>query len=255
VAPAFSVSADFAIGKAAGRACPHLRPDFRCGIHRSLRRRGFPGCVAYDCFGAGQFVSQVTFAGRDWREAPRTARRMFAAFAIVRQLHELLAYLDEALPLPGARPLRGELRTALEETERLARGDPAALLGLDVAAHRRKVNVLLLRASERARARFRRGAPDHRGAALAGADLRGADLCGASLRGACLIGADLAGADLRAADLTGADLRGAGLSGADLRGCLFLTRSQLEAAKGNARTRLPLSFARPRHWSAERRRG
>ncbi|HZC25622.1 MAG TPA: GAF domain-containing SpoIIE family protein phosphatase, partial [Actinopolymorphaceae bacterium] len=30
VAPSFSASADFAIDKAAGRACPHLRTDFRC---------------------------------------------------------------------------------------------------------------------------------------------------------------------------------------------------------------------------------
>jgi uncharacterized protein YjbI with pentapeptide repeats len=255
VAPAFSVSADFAIDKLAGRACPHLRTDFRCGIHRSLRRRGFPGCSVYDCFGAGPQVSQVTFGGRDWRQAPRTAKRMFEVFAIVRQLHELLAYLGEALTLPRTGPLHGELRAALDETARLARQDPAALLDLDVSAHRRKVNILLLRASETARARVRRRVADHRGAALAGADLREADLRGASLRGACLVGADLGGADLRVADLTGADLRGADLGGADLRGALFLTRSQLGAAKGDSRTKLPASLARPTHWPASRSGG
>ena len=77
VAPAFSASADFAIDKDAGQACPHLQSDFRCGIHAHLRQRGFPGCTAYDCFGAGQKVAQVTFAGRDWREAPATAQQMF----------------------------------------------------------------------------------------------------------------------------------------------------------------------------------
>jgi len=70
VAPAFSVSADFAINKPAGQACPHLQPDFRCGIHTGLREQGFRGCTVYDCFGAGQKVSQVTFGGRDWRQAP-----------------------------------------------------------------------------------------------------------------------------------------------------------------------------------------
>ena len=53
VAPAFAASADFAIDKPAGQACPHLAGDFRCGIHDELRPRGFPGCTVYDCFGAG----------------------------------------------------------------------------------------------------------------------------------------------------------------------------------------------------------
>lgn len=57
VAPAFSASADFAITKKAGQACPHLHPDFRCGIHTELRQQGFRGCTVYDCFGAGQKVS------------------------------------------------------------------------------------------------------------------------------------------------------------------------------------------------------
>ena len=58
VAPAFAVSADFAIDKAAGQPCPNLQADFRCGIHAGLRDRGFRGCAVYDCFGAGQRVSR-----------------------------------------------------------------------------------------------------------------------------------------------------------------------------------------------------
>jgi len=67
VAPAFSASSDFAIDKPAGEPCPNLTTDFRCGIHTTLRERGFPGCVVYDCFGAGQKVARVTFGGQDWR--------------------------------------------------------------------------------------------------------------------------------------------------------------------------------------------
>lgn len=250
VVPAFSVSADFAIDKAAGQPCPHLGPGFRCGIHRQLRPRGFPGCAAYDCFGAGQKVAQVTFGGQDWRQAPHTARQMFVAFTVMRQLHELLWYLTQALALPAARPLHGELRRALEQTERLSGSRPDALVAPDVDSCRQHVNALLVRASELARAGL--GPPgsraDHRGADLSGADLRGASLRGASLRAACLIGADVAGADLTAADLTGADLRAADLSGADLAGAIFLTQSQLEAALGDAGTGLPASLVRPVHW-------
>jgi uncharacterized protein YjbI with pentapeptide repeats len=63
-----------------------------------------------------------------------------------------------------------------------------------------------------------------------------------------LIGADLSGADLRLADLIGADLRDADLSGADLTGAIFLVQAQLDAAKGDAGTRLSPSFTRPAHW-------
>ena len=91
---------------------------------------------------------------------------------------------------------------------------------------------------------------DRRGADLIGAKLKGADLRGANLRGAYLIGADLRGADLRLADLIGADLRDADLAGADLTDAIFLTQSQLDAARGDAATRLPPSLTRPAHWSS-----
>ncbi|WP_433384444.1 pentapeptide repeat-containing protein [Micromonospora sp. KLBMP9576] len=250
VAPAFSASADFAIDKPAGRPCPNLAADSRCGIHADLRDRGFPGCTVFDCFGAGQRVAQVTFGGRDWRDAPETAAGMFDAFAVMRPLHELLWHLTEALATRPPPPLRGELSVALDETERLA-GEPAgALRGFDVDAYRGRVNPLLSRAADAARARGGRPGVDRRGAQLLGADLRRADLRRANLRGALLIGADLRGADLALADLTGADLRGADLRGADLSAALFLHQSQLDAARGDRHTALPPGRTRPGHWSA-----
>lgn len=73
-------------------------------------------------------------------------------------------------------------------------------------------------------------------------------LGGADLRGACLIASDLRGVDLSHVDLLGADLRDARLEGADLSAALFVTQSQIAAACGDARTRLPQDIARPRHW-------
>ncbi|WP_251096026.1 pentapeptide repeat-containing protein [Streptomyces sp. Caat 7-52] len=257
VALPFARSADFALDKPAGRPCPNLQGDHRCGIHADLRQKGFTGCTVYDCFGAGQKVSQVTFGGQDWRTGSKEhARRMFDVFPVVRQLHELLWYVTEALSLPAARPVHPELRQAREKTERLTRGTPGELAALDVAAHRQEVNVLLLRTSELARAgvggKGRGKGKDRRGADLIGARLKGADLRGASLRGAYLIAADLTGADLRGADLIGADLRDADLTDADLTGAFFLTQPQLNAARGSLGTRLPGSVGRPVHWTAVR---
>ncbi len=247
-APAFAASADFAIDKPAGQPCPNLRADFRCGIHAELRPRGFRGCAVYDCFGAGQRVSQQTFGGHDWRHAPGTARPMFAAFAALRPLHELLWYLSEALAAPAAAPLRAELAQSYQATEALAASPAEALARLDVPAHRGAVNGLLQRASELIRAGIPGPRADHAGADLIGARRRGARLAGASLRGAYLIGTDLRNADLRGADFTGADLRDADLGGADLSGAIFLVQAQLDAATGDRRTRLTAPLAHPAHW-------
>ena len=189
----------------------------------------------------------MLFHGLDWRRAPQTAQQMFEVFPIVRDLHELLWYLTEALAFQAARQLHGELGLALEKTEHLTQSSPAALMELDMVAHRQEVNTLLQRTSELVRAGVRQK-KDHRGADLIGARLQYADLRGANLRGAYLIGADLRGANLNMADLTGADFRDADLRGADLTRSIFLIQSQLDAAKGDAATKLPSSLTRPLHW-------
>lgn len=257
VALPYAASSDFAIDKDAGQPCPNLQSDFRCGVHNNLRQLGFRGCTVYDCFGAGQKVSHVTFGGDDWRQVPGSAKQMFEVFPIMRQLHELLWYLTEALTLQPASPIHDELRLALNETERLTHLSADSLMKLDVAAHRADVNVLLLRTSELVRAETLRKQKNHagrqktygRGADLIGANLKGADLRGANLRGAYLIAANLKGADLRVADLIGADFRDADLSGANLTDSIFLTQAQLNAAQGDGDTKLPPSLTRPTHWS------
>lgn len=291
VALPFAASSDFAINKEAGRPCPHLQENCRCGVHSGLRERGFRGCTVYDCFGAGQKITQVTFAGQDWRKAPETASRMFEMLPVMRLLHELMWYLNEALSLEmeTALDVRAELGLLLDKTGRLSNLGPDVLLKLDAAAHRDKVNAALLKASELARQSLPEPKPqpgakaadgrsgngrsvsgpsrkhgmgansgrsqkygpgaNFRGANLIGAKLKGADLRGSSLRGACLIAADLSGADLRRADWTGADLRDTQLAGADLSGSLFLTQAQLNAAQGDASTRLPPSLRHPQHWT------
>ncbi|MER5964720.1 pentapeptide repeat-containing protein [Streptomyces sp. NPDC002057] len=249
VALPFAKSADFAVDKAPGEPCSNLQDDFRCGIHTRLRTSGFQGCTVYDCFGAGQQVSQVTFGGVSWREAPETASRMYDVFYVMRQLHELLRYLTEALARPAARPVHGELRTALARIEELTGGSVDALEQLRVPEVRADVNGLLLRTSELVRAAAGGRPKSRRGADLIGKRLRGARLRGTDLRGALLIAADLTGADLSLTDLIGADLRDTDLSGADLTDALFLTQPQLNAARGNAETRLPEGFERPAHWT------
>jgi pentapeptide repeat protein len=258
VAPGFAASTDFAIDKPAGRACPNLRPDFACGIHVTLREKGFPGCTVYDCFGAGQKVAQHTYGGRDWRRHPDEAGPMFAVFGVMRGLHELIWHLTEALRLGPADPLPAALEQALDQAVRLSDSTPEELLAFDLPGFQRSVNGLLVRVSQGVRGDgpSRRGGDrygvDRAHADLVGADLRGADLRRASLRGALLIGADLRRARLDRADLTGADLRGARLDAADLAGAIFVTQAQLDAAKGDTATTIPPGLTRPAHWPRNR---
>ena len=229
VAPAFTRSADFPISKPAGVPCVHLAGT-TCTVHSRLRPLGFAGCVAYDCFGAGQRVSALPLSPLD----------MYAALPVVRQLHELLWYLREASSLAPS----PELAAASARVAALAAlPDP---LGADVVAERALAAPLLRDVS--ATVRSGRSIVDHSGADLSGAVLAGRDLSYAVFRGAVLIRASLRGAVLVGADFLGADLRGADLSGADLSGALYLTRTQVGSALGSPATVLPAALDRPPHW-------
>jgi uncharacterized protein YjbI with pentapeptide repeats len=235
VSHSFKESGFFAIDKPAGQPCPNLLADHGCGIHDSLREKGFKGCTIYDCFGAGQRIVHETFGGQDWRAAPE----MLGSFQVMRSLHEFLWYLTEVVARVPT--MRDEAERAIETTEDLA-GNVTA--DLDVGAHRELVSDLLLRAS----AAVRGAGQEYRDALLIGRDLSGQDLRRAGLRGAYLSGADLTGADLRLADLLGAELHDANLAGADLSTSLFLTQQQVNAATGDATTRLPDTVTRPRQY-------
>ncbi|WP_349814956.1 pentapeptide repeat-containing protein [Curtobacterium sp. MCLR17_032] len=202
---------------------------------------------------------------------------MFAVFPVVRRLHELLRYLDEAITISDDARAAAALTNRFDRVRALSDADPDTLLAVDVDAEYDAARPLLLDASREARARdahtrdahtrnagaqhtgrVRATTSDDRrigrlrvgpGADLLGADLQRADLRRASLRGALLIGADLTGADLRRCECIGADLRDADLSGADLRGAVYLTQMQVNAARGDARTRLDDGFQRPSHWA------
>lgn len=251
VALAFAKSADFPFDKDAGDPCTNLDDADGCRIHPHLRERGFAGCTVFDCSGAGQKVSQHTFAGRSWRDDAETQRSMFATFPIVRRLHDLLRYLDEAVALAGGQADTRRWLDAFDRVRRLSDGTPDELAVLDVDAEFDRARPFLLEASEIARADGPTGPVDPRlvpGADLVGADLRGTDLRGRTLRGGLAIVADLRGTTLDRCDLLGVDLRDADLRGADLRGAVFLTQMQVNAARGDDGTRLPPGFQRPGHW-------
>lgn len=201
-------------------------------------------------------VSQNIFAGTSWVQEPSSKSSMFAVFKIVRQLHEMLWYLDEAqqrtfdpeLALAASR-LSGDIATATQ-------GDASAVLATDVERLHGEVRELLMDISEEVRASYGAEGREtldgglHPGADLMGAQLANHRLCGANLRGAYLIGANLDGSDLTAVDLLGADLRDTRLHAADLSQALYVTQPQINAARGSGETRLPERLSMPPHWTS-----
>ena len=93
VANAFDSIQGFGYNKPARTPCLHLQTDFRCSIHEVLAEKGFPGCVSFDCFGAGQWVTQRLFHGAVWSNSSRIAPRMFRSFSRIMVIHELLVLL------------------------------------------------------------------------------------------------------------------------------------------------------------------
>ncbi|MGN0062619.1 MAG: pentapeptide repeat-containing protein [Nocardioides sp.] len=215
----FSAADGFGTSKPGGTPCTNLDASDRCRIHDRLRESGWSGCVRFDCFGAGQQVSQVTYGGVSWRDQPNLGE-MSAVLSVMRQVHELLALLDEAgrRGVAAAEPLTAE-------TLALTGATPEVLLTTDLDELRDRVRPVLGEARDEARSRWPE-APDLARADLAGTDLRYRDLRGADLTGALLIGADLRGVDLTDACLLGADLRDADVRDAVLDGAVFLTGPQ-----------------------------
>ncbi|GAA4823521.1 pentapeptide repeat-containing protein [Tomitella cavernea] len=242
----FTRSADFAVDKPAGTPCRNLAPDHSCRIHDSLHGHGYAGCAAFDCFGAGQAVSESA-AHRGGQADPR---RMADQFAAARRAREMLWHLREASTLTYD-PDTAERIDGLAVV--IARLAASAAHPTEVEPLRPDVRALLADVSAEVRVRYNAtgepvGADLAPGADLAGRDLTRDRLCGADLSGALLIAADLRRQDCTGVDLLGADLRAAQLHGADLSRALYFTASQVGAALGDARTLLPPDIPAPAHW-------
>ncbi|WP_090440695.1 pentapeptide repeat-containing protein [Natronincola peptidivorans] len=256
VALYFSTSEGFPTDKEAGKPCINLHHNFSCTIHNSLIEKGLKGCVAYDCFGAGQKAAQVTYNGKDWQEAPDSARQMFEVFSIMRQLHEMLWYLTEAVLIKVNSAMQEDIACLIREIEGLTYLNADALIVLEIDSYREKANDLLKKVSKLVRIKFPRDQKNTINCKktiagrlnLIGEDLRKINLMGEDLAGALLIAADLRESDLRGTNLIGADLRDADIRGANLTESLFITQAQVNTAKGDPNTRLPAWIDYPKAW-------
>jgi hypothetical protein len=88
----------FRVDKPAETPCAHLNELHRCSIHGTRQVQGYTACGGFDCYGAGQWVTQSLFKGAHWTDSPDVARQMFAAYRYWVPRFEAAALLEAALP-------------------------------------------------------------------------------------------------------------------------------------------------------------
>lgn len=143
VVPAFSRAQGFAIDKPNGVPCPNLATDDRCRIHADRVAAGFAACLAYDCLGAGQRVTQEVFGGRSWRDTPALMPGMIRAFFVMRRIHALLGLLETAASMPLDVPDRERLKALAAMLSPAGGWTEAGLDAFDVAGAERQVRAFL----------------------------------------------------------------------------------------------------------------
>lgn len=217
----------FPENKKAGIPCKHLLPDFRCDMHAALAGKNMKGCLAYDCFGAGQKVTKICYPKENWKKNPEKAEEIFRVFLAVYQLHQMAWFLVEALNLSEEQEQRAEIKELVLLNQKMTSLPPEEILGLEIETYKARVNPVLKQM-------------------VANASHHGTDY---SMK--TMIGANLRSLNLIRGIFLGTDLRGANVKDIDLSSCIFLTQMQINSAAGNSGTKLPASLSRPAHWKEE----
>ncbi len=119
---AFDESDEFAIDKKENIPCPHLAENNLCLMHATLAEDGFPGCVAYDCYGAGQVIVQDVFKDKNWRKTPDALPDISRAFRRLKRIHEIQALLLASSRLPLDETFKSAMQSLYDALEPPANG-------------------------------------------------------------------------------------------------------------------------------------
>lgn len=239
VALYFSKMDGFPQDKRAGLACRHLRQDFQCDIHDVLAKHKLKGCLAYDCFGAGQYVTQQYFKQKTWHDETY-AEQIFYVFSLIFQLHQIRFYLIEALRFVFEESEEKSIRLCLCENKKLCQLDASLLTQAKVDQHREQVNILLKQCIAHLHLAKRKD--------CIAKPFKNKDMSNYDFSGQLLIGSDFNSAKLEGSVFLGADTRDVDFSNVDLRKVYFLSQGQVNSAKGNRNTLLASHLCYPSSW-------
>ena len=235
----------FPANKEDGIPCKYLISDFRCNIHSELADKNMRGCLAYDCFGAGQKVTQDCYPNVTWKTNHEKASEIFEVFLIVFQLHQMEWYLLESLTLITNKLLQANIEALISENEQITNQSSDEILQFDIEKYRLKVNQVLKQVSEMITID---SADEAHSKDFFGRNFNKANLNAKNFSMALMIAANLEGCSLQGTNFLGADMRDANIKNTDLSSCVFLTQMQINSAKGNHNTKLPEKLSYPVSW-------
>ncbi|MDK2867643.1 MAG: hypothetical protein PWP51_1784 [Clostridiales bacterium] len=246
VALYFSKTEGFPENKAAGKPCLYLQPDYLCKIHESLVDKNMKGCIGYDCYGAGQAVTAM-YKGDTWQSSPERAQEIFNVFMIIFQLHQMRWFLMEARVMGHVKTLAPKINALIEENRRYCSCSSTDVLSLDLKHYKKRVNTLLKETSRMVSDRFPRQS-SHHAVDYMGRNFKNKSFDGIDFSMHLLIASDFSGCTFSGANFLGTDLRDCCFNGADLSEAVFLTQMQVNAARGDVNTKLPVFLSRPVTW-------
>lgn len=243
----FSKTDGFPKDKAAGQPCTNLLNDYRCKIHSQLEKQKMKGCIGYDCFGAGQQVTQVIYQGQTWNDIPDRTTEIFDVFINVFKLYQIRYYLIEAASLISAQPLKESIQCLIEENIKMCHYSPESILSLDLEQYRQRSNHILIQVCKLLQQSLH--SEDKKFPAnFLGGNFKGRDMSGADLSSKLLIAANFEKCLFHGTIFLGADTRDTNFNNADLSEAVFLTQGQVNSAKGNCNTKLPCHLDYPSTW-------
>ena len=204
------------------------------------------GCIGYDCFGAGPFLTEQIYHGVTWKAQPEKTSEICDGYTLVYRLFQLRFFLYESKKLSSSEPLLPEIYQLLQENDSICRLPVNEMLRYPIDAYHDKVNGILKQSCAELKKHFK--APSNIRKNLLNQNLKGKDLSGADLNMKLLIGSNFQNCRFTGTTFIGADTRDANFDGADLREAVFLSQGQVNAAKGSRRTKLPKHLQYPATW-------
>lgn len=138
VAKSFEAGGSFAFAKPAHVPCPHLDGEHRCSIYQEREERGFAGCAAFDCHGAGPRATALLDRAR--------RADVLVAFDVLCDIQEARWLLERARALlPAESELEREIARRQLSLEDVAERDAEELRRVDVDAIVVETRALLRR--------------------------------------------------------------------------------------------------------------
>ncbi|AKL96061.1 hypothetical protein CACET_c26160 [Clostridium aceticum] len=243
----FSKIDGFPENKKAGKPCTKLQSDYRCKIHHELEKRNMKGCIGYDCFGAGQHVTQYIYKGETWQTSQEQSEEIFDVFVIIFQLYQMRYFLEESKIIIPAKELWSDIQNLINENEALCNSTPQSIRDIDIESYRNKVNIILKQVCNYI-IKFFKDSDNKDITEFLGRNFKKRDMSGLDLGMKLLIASNFDSCIFDGTVFLGADTRDTNFSNSDLREAVFLTQRQINSAKGNRKTKLPGHLDYPVTW-------